>query len=309
MNDDLFVHVWRKADELVTSNRSPLKPILSTMNVKNLTFSTVLPGGFGDGSFTLPSIAYDIDFWQQQIIGGRVVFSTAADEVVYEGLVEGCSVLSEGLQVHCMGYYAKAAVTQFNLAPGSYPTLYTALKNVCDMMTPAWWGAILTPFYIIDTYGQYPVVRSDFTATDYSTLYDAKVSDAINELLKYPAFQNAPAYLMLYENRAPFYGPVFTPLTYSVSIADMNVSYGSSLSLAGVYNIITVVYESLEGVKGSATYTDQTSVDLYGPRVGVMNIGKIVVPAGGGVPPEAQNALDLASTRLPLPSEQADITI
>lgn len=264
--------------------------IMSTQNFKAFTFSTQLPGGFYEGSFTLPKDFFVLEDLKKNLPGRYVVVTDEAASRVYEGSIEGIGDADDGLTVQMSGPYQKGAAHTVYLA---YPTvpidLIAVVRELCG---------------VVDEWRTEPIIQdidSWTTGIAQEFMYETKIQQAFDDLLKKENTQDPPIQFAVYDEGRPFLFKSLKPW-YKVARNNLTLKYGSTLSVGGLYNRIQVLYEQNGEKRVTNWYEDTPSQDRYGTREGTINVGE--VPAG-----VAAVSGELAIGTYSKPDEQETMTI
>ncbi len=195
--------------ELSVLDRREGDPILSTNKIKDVSFETQLPGGFGTASFILPKMYYIGSEWEHAILGRLCKITDAGGDLAYEGTVEGVEEHPDGLTITCIGYYAQASFSNTWLVFPDGQDTPAAMRELCGKV-PTWNETTRVLNYMLISCGPRDL------------RFDVKVQEAIEDLLKIPIQGAIPPLFYLYEDCRPYYGWVET--YYRASVYNMTAT-------------------------------------------------------------------------------------
>jgi hypothetical protein len=284
MAQDIYANVYEDTGETDL--------VFSTGAIKGFGCSTQLPGGFAEGSFTLPALFFDPAEWKTILLNKFVVITDGSGDRIYEGSIDGVSDTDDGLSVKLTGHYARASLqTVFLTYPTAPVPLVPVVQELSDLVNP-WRSRLFNRLYTTAEF-ESPV------ALEF--MYETKVAGALEKILSENANGSNQVQFAVYDYARPMLFESLEPW-FTVSRHNLVLRYGSTISLAGVYNRIQVIYD----VEGEKRVTDwfenERSQHRYGVREGSMNVGS--VPEG-----VAQVAGELAIARYAYPDEQETFTI
>lgn len=276
---------------LVFEDHTEAKLLLSTYKATGITFGTQIPGGFAEGTFTLPEDQFNISTWKDLLLGTFVVFANVYGERMYEGSVEGINDADAGLAVQCAGLYSKSGLkTAYLTYPSTPVDLTSAATDAAELISE--WRSLLVEDISGTWQAELPL----------EFLYEVKVQSMLEDITKnYLTDTGSLVRFAVYDNRMAHLFHVLYPW-FKASRHDFTLTYGETISLTGTYNKIQVLYDVNGETNFTDWYNDVVSQARYGIREGSLSAGQ--VPAG-----IAQVAGELAITRYAKPNEQRNITI
>ncbi len=275
----------------------------ATTKQKNLTFSTLAHGGFGDASFVIPVSGWNAVRWYRSYLGFHVVIFDHLGRRVYEGSIEDTEANSDGVIVTCLGYFSHAKELTHGMIylAGDNPTPTQIIRDTVDIAynTQALWQ---NDYSMIQKLSQ-SIGGQDFTG-------GKKLSDAIEVAIKYgnDSIKPRPMYFAIWDQRRAYFyeePDVATPPKWRVAMKDFSSSQGLSLSRtrSNVWNKIQVIYDDPDiGTAFTEWAENKDSQRLFRVREGTLNIGQTL-------PEIAEVVRDLAINAYSMPDQSSTIAI
>jgi hypothetical protein len=267
----IYATIYKKYTEDVTG-------YLGTVDVTDsVSFGTQLHGGFSDCSFTVGG-QKDLSFFRYRLyLASHVVLFDEYGRRVYEGFINKSSVSEKGVEVECLGYYAKADTVTFDMIYDVNPYTIYEITHDCISDIPEW-------RHVFANVGQanYNMVRTDPLSGDVIAIdfTDKKVREAIESLMGYGYREDdiRPIYFAIWEGRIPYLFPEPKPAKFPdwmVSIHSVSGGVaGISISLDTVFNRVFGVYDDQgEGPSKTLPAEDYLSQQRYGIREGTVQNG------------------------------------
>lgn len=257
--------VWNSYNELSSDF------LYVTEDINGLSFSTLLPGGFGACSFSLATNYSTTVKWYREYIGKHLVLFDTYGRRVYEGRIASVNMDDTGVSVEVEGYYAHAwDLTHGLIYPVTTPT--TSSDVIIDTVN-------LSTEWQHEDFGITPTLI-DITPLDFTG--EAKLGDAIDEVLKYGSSDLVPRplHFAIWDKRIPylFVEPDDTAQPDWIILRRMLVNTNGLIlnrSRKDIYNKIQILYDDpYIGATFTDWYEDTDSQLIYGVREGSMNIGQ-----------------------------------
>lgn len=261
----LIISLWSSYDE------TPANFVETVERFSNLTFGTVLPGGYGSCSFNIEVSGWNAIRWYREYLGHHAVIFDHLGRRIYEGRIEVTSADVKGVKVTLSGYYAHAQdETHGIIYPLSVPTSISDIIEDTVDLASQWWSG---------DHSQIKVTVTDITPQDFTG--EQKLRDAIEAVLKFgdDGVTPIPLHFAIWEHRRPylFSEPVvIDDPDWRVSVKDFGGGRGLALSrsVRGLYNKIQVLYDDPDiGPTFTDWEEDLVSQNLFWLREGSLNIG------------------------------------
>lgn len=264
---EILAAIWKNYDETPESFRE------ATSRIDGVQFETVLPGGFGAGSFTVPVGGWNAIRWYRDYVGHHVVLYDHLGRRIYEGRIVSTNADGTGVNVVTEGYYAHGNdLTHGIVYPISVP------KSISDIVKDT---IALATQWSQDT-SMIQTTTTDVTPQDFTG--DKKLIDAIETVLKTGDDSTIPIplHFAIWENRRAylFSEPQLEVLpswmAYTKDFAD-GKGMALSRSRQDLFNKIQVLFDDPDiGQTFTDWFQDAVSQALFGTREGTMNIGSSV---------------------------------
>lgn len=240
--------------------------------IKELSFETVVPGGFGSCRITIPvNTLYKTSSSNESFLNNYVIIYDLYGRVVYEGRVFNFDIDTKEAVLEVQGLYSLGE----DLTNGLIYSISTAtsisemIVDACDLVSD--WNANQTNIIVTST----DITPQDFTG-------ETKITESIESILKYGSDDTIPNALHfgIWEDRKPYLWMEKDPnystpdwILYPSSIKE-GEGFFQSTSLGDVFNKIQVIYNDPDiGQSFTGWYEDTDSQSIFGVREGTLNAG------------------------------------
>lgn len=238
----------------------------------NLTFGTLINGGFGSASFNIHVDSIIAKAYYRTFMDYHVIIVDHQNDRLYEGAVEDISIIPGGIKIKTQGYFIRGNDRfQGNLYPQG--TVASTIIRDCISLIPEWDNVYAD---VITTTTALPEL--DFTEEE-------KVKDVIDQVIGYGYDDGLNDIRALYFAIWDYRKPVLFPEPrlrsvepdWNVFSRDMEKRTGGSFarSAKNVINRLWVRFDDPAiGSTTTSVYEDKASQNIFGVREDEIKIGE-----------------------------------